>query len=65
GICTETHTLAWEAICRTMVQQLKHGEYRAAVVDAVLAIGEVLDQFYMQHDDQDQNELGNEPIILG
>lgn len=65
GICTETHTLAWEAICRTMVQQLKHSDYRAAVVDAVLAIGEVLDQFYMQHDDQDQNELGNEPIILG
>lgn len=64
GICTESHSQAWQTICEQMIQKLKQDQYREAVVNAVTEIGQVLDQFYDRCNQNDQDELDNQPIIL-
>jgi len=68
GIHQATTSETWQKICDHMVTELRNKQYRAAVADGVLQIGEVLNLFYnFQHNKQKSdmlNELPNQPIIL-
>lgn len=65
GIEKATQPQVWDSICQQLTAKMKQQQYREAVVDAVLAIGEVLDQFYQQQHPDQSNELSNRPILLG
>ena len=64
GLKNATQTETWNKICQNIVVTLAQKEYLRAVIGGVNEIGQVLDQYYVKTDLQDQNEISNEPIIL-
>ena len=64
GLKNATQTETWNKICQNIVVTLAQKEYVRAVIGGVNEIGRVLDQYYVETDLHDQNELPNEPIIL-
>ena len=64
GLKNATQTETWNKICQNIVVTLAQKEYLRAVTEGVNEIGRVLDQYYVETDLHDQNELPNEPIIL-
>ncbi|WHP04855.1 TPM domain-containing protein [Acinetobacter corruptisaponis] len=64
GLKHATQTETWNKICQNIIVTLVQKEYLRAVTNGVNEIGQVLDQYYVKTDLQDQNELPNEPIIL-
>ncbi|RLL48581.1 hypothetical protein D9K79_05120 [Acinetobacter cumulans] len=64
GIQKASEQQAWDAICSALILQMQQGEYRKAVCEAVLEIGERLHDCYAQALMETENELGNAPIIL-
>ncbi|MBJ9984091.1 TPM domain-containing protein [Acinetobacter sp. S40] len=64
GICALTHETEWQAICLHIVAELKAKNYRQAVINGVLEIGEILDRFYDKQITDSTDELDNSPIIL-
>ena len=60
-----TEQVVWYQICQNMIQQLAAQQYKVAVMEGVESIGEVLIEFYAHAITDQQNELSNEPIILG
>ncbi|WP_151979977.1 TPM domain-containing protein [Acinetobacter guerrae] len=64
GICALTHEAEWQAVCQQIVAELQAKKYRQAVVNGVLEIGEILDQFYDKQITDKDDELDNSPIIL-
>ena len=65
GIQKETDQTVWDGICLKMTEQLSKHQYREAVMAGVFNIGDVLNNFYAQSTTDQQNELSNNPIILG
>ena len=65
GIKNATQQATWDAICAQLTYQMQQQHYRQAVIEAVLAIGKVLDEFYAQAFIDQSDELGNKPIMLG
>lgn len=65
GIKTATTQQVWDEVCTHIVQGLAQQQYRQAVMTGVEEIGEILDAFYDRQLLDQQNELGNAPIILG
>lgn len=65
GLKTATQQIIWDEICKNMVAQLAQEQFKLAVITGVMNIGEVLNQFYAQSIQEQNNELGNNPIILG
>ena len=65
GIKTATTQQVWDEVCAHIVQGLVQQQYRKAVITGVQEIGEILDAFYDRQLLDQQNELGNAPIILG
>ena len=65
GIQKETDQTVWDEICLKMTEQLSKHQYREAVMAGVFNIGDVLNNFYAQSTIDQQNELSNNPIILG
>ena len=65
GIQKETDQTIWDEICQKMTEQLSKHQYREAVMAGVFDIGDVLNNFYAQSTIDQQNELSNNPIILG
>ena len=59
---TEQHT--WNEICQQITAGLKQQQYREAVVEGILSIGQVLNSFYVNQVIDDNNEIANRPIIL-
>jgi len=49
---------------QNIIVTLTQKQYLRAVTQGVNEIGQVLDQYYVESDLHDQNELPNEPIIL-
>ena len=47
-----------------MINLLAQKHYVPAVMRGVVEIGQVLDQYYVRAERDDQNELPNEPIVL-
>jgi uncharacterized membrane protein len=64
GIQQAIQQHVWDNICQQLLSQMREQHYRAALVDAVLAIGAVLDQFYDQKVVDQADELSNVPILL-
>ena len=64
GLKTATQQIIWDEICKNMIAQLAQEQFKLAVITGVMNIGEVLNQFYAQSIQEQNNELGNEPIIL-
>lgn len=65
GIKSATTQQVWDEVCTHIVQGLAQQQYRQAVMTGVEEIGEILDGFYDRQLLDQQNELGNAPIILG
>ena len=65
GIQKATEQVVWDRICQNIIQQLAAQHYKVAVIKGVESIGEVLIEFYAHAITDQQNELSNEPIILG
>lgn len=64
GIQQATEQAVWDDICQKIIAQLAQKQFKAAVVNGVISIGEVLNQFYAQSVKDTNNELANHPIIL-
>ncbi|TCH64009.1 TPM domain-containing protein [Acinetobacter sp. ANC 4862] len=65
GILQATEQAIWNEICQNMIAQLAQKQFRLAVITGVVSIGEVLNRFYTHSIKDENNELGNAPIILG
>ncbi|WP_180046971.1 TPM domain-containing protein [Acinetobacter sp. YH12117] len=65
GIKHATEQQVWDEICQKMVYGLAQREYQQAVILGVKEIGMILDAFYDRKIQDEANELGNKPIILG
>jgi len=65
GIKHATTQEVWDQICQNIIQQLKQKNFKTGVIEGVIEIGKVLDQYYDRKIDDLKNELGNKPIILG
>ena len=64
GLKNATQAETWNEICQNIIVNLTQKQYLRAVTEGVDDIGQILDQYYVKTDLQDQNELPNEPIIL-
>ncbi|WP_445114834.1 TPM domain-containing protein [Acinetobacter sp. WZC-1] len=64
GINKATEQMEWQQICEHMVSELKGRHYRQAVIQGVVEIGEILNQFYDHQLPDNDNELSNSPIIM-
>ncbi|NNH02053.1 TPM domain-containing protein [Acinetobacter sp. ANC 5414] len=64
GIKTATEQMIWDEICQNMVAQLAQQQFQQAVINGVMRIGQVLNQFYAHSINEQTNELGNYPVIL-
>ena len=64
GLKNATQAETWNEICQNIIVNLTQKQYLRAVTGGVNEIGQILDQYYVKTDLQDQNELPNEPIIL-
>ncbi len=65
GIHGATVHNIWTGICETVVAKMQVQQYRQAVIAGVDQIGEVLAVYYAHAEQNESNELGNAPIILG
>jgi uncharacterized membrane protein len=65
GIQQATEQAVWNEICQNMITQLAQKQFKLAVITGVMHLGEVLNQFYTHSIREQNNELDNEPIILG
>ncbi|KHO16592.1 hypothetical protein NT90_05110 [Acinetobacter baumannii] len=64
GIRNATTDQVWQKICKSIVQQLKQKQYLQAVVIGVQQIGDVMSRFYDENMPDQNDELGNAPIII-
>jgi uncharacterized membrane protein len=65
GIKMATEQIIWDEICQNMVAQLAQQQFQQAVINGMMGIGQVLNQFYARSINDKSNELGNDPVILG
>jgi uncharacterized membrane protein len=64
GIKSATAQEDWEKICQLITADLKAQKYREAVVQGILHIGEILNQYYANYTADKENEIVNTPLIL-
>jgi uncharacterized membrane protein len=64
GLKNATQAETWNEICQNIIVNLTQKQYLRAVTKGVDDIGQVLNQYYVESDLHNQNELPNEPIIL-
>ena len=64
GINQATTQQEWQKICNDMLLSLKQKQYRAAVVQGILDIGQILNQFYAGSLIDQENELSDFPKIM-
>lgn len=64
GIQRATKQQVWQDICDHMIMELKNKRYREGVVLGVQEIGEILNTFYDDKEQDLSNELPNTPLIL-
>jgi uncharacterized membrane protein len=55
----------WDEICTNIVKCLLNQKYREGVIVGVTQIGQLLDQYYDRKIEDKDDELQNNPIILG
>lgn len=64
GICAKTQQAQWQNVCEYITRELKQKNYKTAITQGVEHIGKILDEFYDQKRPDQENELGNAPIII-
>lgn len=64
GLQQLTSQARWDQICADLIQGLKNKDYRAALCQAIAAIGEVFQEFDAQTPPDQGNEISDLPIIL-
>lgn len=64
GLKNATQAETWNEICQNIIVTLTQKQYLRAVTEGVDDIGQVLNQYYVESDLHNQNELPNEPIVL-
>ena len=65
GIRNATTQEIWDGICQNILQKLAHKKYKEGLVDGIFEIGKVLDAYYDRQIQDLDNEISNQPIILG
>lgn len=65
GIRNATTQEIWDGICQNILGQLGEKKYKEALVDGIFEIGKVLDAYYDRQIQDLDNEISNQPIILG
>lgn len=65
GIRNATTQNIWDEICQNILQQLVQKKYKEGLVDGIFEIGKVLDAYYDRKIQDLDNEIGNQPIMLG
>ena len=65
GIRNATTQEIWDGICQNILRQLAEKKYKDALVDGIFEIGKVLDAYYDRQIQDLDNEISNQPIILG
>jgi uncharacterized membrane protein len=64
GIQEATTQQVWGEVCQSIIEKMAQREYRQALVDGVIQIGAILDQFYANKIQDKADELSNSPIML-
>lgn len=64
GIKGATAQEDWTEICHLITMDLQQQKYREAVVQGLLNIGEILNQYYASYAEDKDNEISNTPLIL-
>lgn len=65
GIRNATTQEIWDGICQNILQQLSEKKYKEGLVEGIFEIGKVLDAYYDRQIQDLDNEISNQPIILG
>ncbi len=65
GIRNATTQAIWDGICQNILRQLAQKKYKEGLVDGIFEIGKVLDAYYDRQIQDLDNEISNQPIILG
>ena len=64
GIRQATTQQVWDAVCQSIIEKMSQQQYRQALVDGVIQIGIILDRFYANKIQDQNDELENAPIML-
>ncbi|MBK5646847.1 MAG: TPM domain-containing protein [Acinetobacter sp.] len=64
GIQQATTQLVWDEVCQSIIAKMAQQQYQRALVEAVVQIGTILQDFYKNKSQDLANELGNAPIML-
>ena len=64
GIQQATTQQVWNEVCQSVIKKMAQQQYRQALVEGVIQIGSILDQFYASKIEDNADELSNSPIML-
>ena len=64
GIQQATTQLVWDEVCQSIIAKMAQQQYRQALLDGVIQIGVILDRFYANKIQDQNDELENAPIML-
>ena len=64
GIQQATTQLVWDEVCQSIIAKMAQQQYRQALLDGVIQIGIILDRFYANKIQDQNDELENAPIML-
>ena len=64
GIRQATTQQVWDAVCQSIIEKMAQQQYRQALVDGVTQIGRILERFYANKIQDQNDELENAPIML-
>ena len=57
-------TQVWDEVCQSIIKKMAQQQYRQALLDGVIQIGVILDRFYANKIQDQNDELENAPIML-
>ena len=64
GIQQATTQQVWDEVCQCIIEKMSQQQYRQALVDGVTQIGRILERFYANKIQDQNDELENAPIML-
>ena len=64
GIQLATTQQVWDEVCQSIIAKMAQQQYRQALLDGVIQIGIILDRFYANKIQDQNDELENAPIML-
>lgn len=64
GIQQATTQQVWNEVCQSIIKKMAQQQHRQALVDGVTQIGRILERFYANKIQDQNDELENAPIML-